>query len=213
MKLPTAFALLAAIALNSCGKDPSPSTSSTSGQTANVSPGTPPAENGTPAAPPAPHGPGSPVKPPAPPSVPGTPDGAYCPVVELAGTYKVNSVECNTDGRSDKVDTSAVPSAYVVVAQGNTSGTLSLSVGAKILTLTFPRNPDTWLDFQKNGTQCSDGAAKSLTQRCPGAKDSTCEYSLTARGGKVQGVFYRLSGTHVYECHSDLSLVAPARQQ
>jgi len=204
MKVNVACALISSIALLSCGKDPSPASISTNDQGASVAANSPGSASTQ-------GGPGSSAKGPLSPEKPGTPDGAYCPVVELAGTYTVNSVVCDTDGHPSKVDATAVPTAYTVAARGEASGTLSLTVGSKSLTLTFPRNPDTWLDFQKNGTQCTNGAVKSLTQRCPGSKDSNCEYSFSVRSGKMQGIYDRVTGTHLYECRSDLSLVAPAR--
>jgi hypothetical protein len=199
MKCFVAFALVTLAVLASCGKDSNPPAPSTSAQVAN---------SANPTATPQPN-PGSPVGfPPGRPSnpaAPSTPDGAYCPVVELAGAYTVSGVTCFTDGRADKVDGALVPTQYVIKSEGDSSGTITLKVGVKIVTLGFPRKPDTWLDFLKNGTQCSDGATKSLTQRCPGVKDSTCYYSLNARAGKFQGLFYRVTGTHEYECHLELA--------
>jgi hypothetical protein len=209
MKTLSLLCLVAALSLSSCGKDPSPA-SSTSGQAAtpsaqadgplatatqtNTNPG--PKVNPTPT-------PGPPVS--RPPS-PGKSDANSCPVVELAGRYKPLSVGCLTDGKADKVD-AAVPAEYLVTSDSALSGIVTMKIGAKNVVLTFPRNPDPWLDFQKNGTQCTDAANKTLSQRCPGVKDSSCVYTITARDGKLTAVYDRVSGSHTYECRSDLSLV------
>jgi hypothetical protein len=214
MKTLSLFCGFALLGLSSCGKDPSPA-SSTSGQTAtpsaqadgavgtitqtDTSTGTTPAPST-----PAPVSSGRVVNRPP---VAGKSDANSCPVVEFAGHYAPLSVGCLTDGRADKVDSAAVPMDYVVASDGITSGSVTMKIGAKSVALTFPRNPDPWLDFRKNGTQCSDGANKTLSQRCPGTKDSSCIYTIVARDGKLTAVFDRVTGAHTYECRSDLSPV------
>jgi hypothetical protein len=209
MKTLSLLCLFTALSLSSCGKDPSPA-SSTSGQTA-----TPSAQADGPVATatqtntnsetkvnPVP----APTQPVSRPPTPGKSDANSCPVMELAGHFKPLSVGCLTDGKADKVD-AAVPTEYLIASDGGLSGNVTLKVGAKNVVLTFPRNPDPWLDFRKNGTQCTDAANKTLSQRCPGVKDSSCVYTITARDGKLTAVYDRVSGAHTYECRSDLSLV------